>query len=166
MRRSNWVTLHMPWSPGTDRSRLLKNLLRCYVHPITLHHCYCSWTISIALYFYPRSLLCSGCKYVHPDLKPLPLLWLCKYPHRLKWSNSCVCFTCLVLHVRVLSRVCKYKHSLRLVFFHLMLIQVLIPMLHFSTDAVREKFLTTDVSEIRDMLHRKCNNEGYAKTHP
>ncbi|CAL8396773.1 unnamed protein product [Gadus morhua 'NCC'] len=36
----------------------------------------------------------------------------------------------------------------------------------FFGDTVREKFPNTMVSEIRALLRRKCNNEGYTKVAP
>ncbi|CAL8388655.1 unnamed protein product [Boreogadus saida] len=36
----------------------------------------------------------------------------------------------------------------------------------FVGDTVREKFSNTMVSEIRALLRRKCNNEGYTKVAP
>ncbi|CAL8239065.1 unnamed protein product [Gadus morhua 'NCC'] len=36
----------------------------------------------------------------------------------------------------------------------------------FVGDTVREKFPNTMVSEIRALLRRKCNNEGYTKVAP
>ncbi|CAL8253720.1 unnamed protein product [Boreogadus saida] len=35
-----------------------------------------------------------------------------------------------------------------------------------TKDTVREKFPNTMVSEIRALLRRKCNNEGYTKVAP